>query len=131
MFTSQFVGEESKEDGMYRPRTYDVLYNNILKKTPIRKRPPVAYYNMCAELPDVSREYRELQLLLEEKPAESDEELCGVGKDYEQWRWGKYATREAAERRKRHLGLLKRRREDHEVWYRFQRPAVTLYSLDC
>jgi hypothetical protein len=62
-------------------------------------------------------------MLHEEQPSSEDErnDECADGVE---WTWGKYKTRTKAMERYRHVGLLKRAREDHAEWYRSQRRWV-------
>jgi hypothetical protein len=122
--------DQEMAEGMFHPVSQSTLYYNILKETPMRKEPPRSYCNMCEEWPLVTREHKELNLMLEEKMTESDEEHFGPGKEWEEARWGKYKTRQGAESRYREVSRLKRRRDTHAEWFRGQRKAVMLTPPD-
>jgi hypothetical protein len=116
-------------EGQFVPRCYEVFYFKILGKTPIRKRPPEKYCNMCAEGPAIKREMLHLQALLApcdeaDQNSELEEEK---DPDLELWRWGKYKDRTTATKRLRTVTTLCKKREEHATWYRLQRPEVVTH----
>jgi hypothetical protein len=112
--------QDSPEEDLLKPRCYATFYFDILKKVPIRKRPPDKYCVMC-ESRALILKHEKLGLMIAEC---KDLEGSDVEKSKHAFNWGKYKTQEDAMKAYRNMGHLVRRRRRHKAWYRSQRRVV-------
>ena len=113
---------EGEPHSHFQTVSYNALFGNILKNVPIRKRPPQSYCDMCVGSPALR-----LEVVLLDSMLSLDGECEEEEKEYQEWHWGEYKTRENAVARLRKCKRMLQARDQHKIWVASQRIAVSLH----
>ena len=113
---------EGEPHSHFQTVSYNALFGNILKNVPIRKRPPQSYCDMCVGSPALR-----LEVVLLDSMLSLDGECEEEEKEYQEWHWGEYKTRENAVARLRKCKRMLQARDQHKIWVASQRTAVSLH----